>query len=338
MKRHGNLFKDIVSLSNLFKAHKNAKRGKAHYKEVQMVEEDVYKHCLNIQKLLTTKQYKTSPYIVENIFDRTKERTIHKLPYYPDRIVHHAIVQVCSPIWIKSFIRDTFQSIPNRGTSDARKRVYKGLKKNKQTHALKIDIKKFYPSIDNEILKSVIRKKIKCKETLFLIDDIIDSTKGIPIGNYTSQFFGNLYLNGFDWWVKQNLKVKGYYRYCDDMIFLGDKETLHKNKKLIFSYIESVNLQIKNNWQVYNIQKEGVDFCGYVFFHNKIKLRPSIAKRLKKKSVSIQKSYKILTKEKIVNGFMSYWGWIKYCDAKSLWRSLITPKLKYIFKLHNHKL
>lgn len=338
MKRHGNLFKDIVSMSNIFNAHKNAKKGKSHYKEVKMVDSDVYKHCQSIQDLLVFKEFTTSPYITETIFDRTKERVIHKLPYYPDRIVHHSIVQVCSPIWIKSLIRDTFQSIPNRGTSDARDRVKKGIIKHNPTHALKIDIKKFYPNIDNFILKKVIRHNIKCKNTLWLIDNIINSTKGIPIGNYTSQFFGNLYLRKFDWWVKQELLVKCYYRYCDDMIILDTKDRIQEIKDSIFSYIESINLTVKSNWQIYNIEKEGIDFCGYVFYPNYIKLRPSIAKRLKRKIYIIEKSHKNLTKEKIINGLMSYWGWIKYCNGKALWKSLISNKIKRIFKNYNQKL
>src|SRR5690606_9941326 len=112
----------------------------------------------------------------------------------PDRIVHHAIMIVCGDFWEKSLIRDTFQSLGGRGTSDARKRVQRFIQRNKPKYYLQIDISKYYPSINNNILKEVICKKIKCKRTLDLLYDIIDSCEGVPIGNYLSQIFGNLYL------------------------------------------------------------------------------------------------------------------------------------------------
>jgi RNA-directed DNA polymerase len=137
-----------------------------------------------------------------------KMRRIYKLPYYPDRIVQHALMSAVGPIFRRSLIRDTFQSLPERGTSDARRRVQKMMKSDPQAYALKMDIRKYYPNVNNDKLKEVIRRKIKCKDTLWLMDNIIDSMSGLPIGNLTSQYFGNIFLYEFDWWVKQELKVK----------------------------------------------------------------------------------------------------------------------------------
>jgi RNA-directed DNA polymerase len=339
MKRQDNLFERITSYENLVLAHLQARKGKSHYREVKWVNANQKELLLKLQQSLQDKTFTTSKYQVEEIFDGKKNRTIHKLPYYPDRIVQHALTNVCEDFWIKSYIRDTFQSIPDRGTNDARKRVRQAVKNQPNQYALKFDIEKYYPNVDNAILKQKIRKKIKCPDTLWLIDDIIDSSKGIPIGNYTSQHFGNLYLNDFDWWVKQTLKVKKYYRYCDDIVVIGNNsDYCHSIRKLVFKKLEEeYNLKIKSNWQVFSIDDRGLDFVGYVFKPNQIQLRNSIAKKFKNKSKNIRLNYKNMSQTQIVNGYMSYWGWIKHCNAKSLWKKETDKKIIDIFNNLNLK-
>jgi RNA-directed DNA polymerase len=231
MKRYGNLWKDIVDLENIKFAHKQARRGKSFYTEVKMVDGDIDKYCKEIWAMLVNKTFTTSPYEIEERHDGRKMRTIYKLPYYPDRIVQHALLSVVGPILVNSFIRDTFQSITRRGTADAAKRIKRLVRsKDCPRYALKIDVHKYYPSVNNNLMKQAIRKKIKCADTLWLFDDIIDSIEGLPIGNYTSQHLGNLYLNDFDWWIKQELKPKGYFRYCDDIVVFADGCRVGKNK------------------------------------------------------------------------------------------------------------
>ena len=242
MKRHGNLFEQIVDIENIKLAHRSARKGKAFYAEVKMVDSDVEYYCREIQKTLINQTFTTSEYEIEDRFDGRKMRTIYKLPYYPDRIVQHALLNVVGKIFTASFIRDTFQSITGRGTSDAMRRVKKLVRSNEcPKYALKIDVEKYYPSVDNAKLKAMVRRKIKCNQTLWLFDDIIDSMQGLPIGNYTSQHLGNLYLNQFDWEVKQKIKPIGYFRYCDDIVFMDDcKEKLISIKKWAEDYLLSV--------------------------------------------------------------------------------------------------
>jgi RNA-directed DNA polymerase len=339
MKRHDNLFDRITSYENLVLAHQQAKKGKSHYREVKWVNNNQKQLLLKLQKSLKEKTFTTSKYQVEEIFDGRKNRTIYKLPYYPDRIVQHALTNVCEDFWIKSYIRDTFQSIPNRGTNDARKRVKQAIKNQHGQYALKFDIEKYYPSVDNSILKQIIRKKIKCDDTLWLIDNIIDSSKGIPIGNYTSQHFGNLYLNEFDWWVKQTLKVKKYYRYCDDIVVIGNSSNYcHTIKHQMFKKLnEEYNLTVKNNWQVFSIDDRGLDFVGYVFKPTQTTLRNSIARNFKNKSKTIKLKHNKMSRPQIVSGYMSYWGWIKHCNAKSLWKKETDQKIIKIFNDLNLK-
>lgn len=333
MKRYGNLFEKIVSYENLVLAHKNARKGKSHYTEVKMVNENPEFYLKKIQQSLIDKTFTTSDYIVEEKFDKTKQRTIHKLPYYPDRIVQHALVQVCESIWNKTLIRDTFQSLKGRGTFDGFKRVSKAVKRNNPKYCLKIDIEKYYPSVNNDILKKVVKKKIKCKDTLWLIDDIIDSTNGLPIGNYTSQYFGNLYLSDFDWWIKQEKKASCYYRYCDDMIFLhDDKHFLHTLKHEIIDRLSTYQLKIKSNHQVFDVEKQGLDFIGFIFRQTHTLLRPRIAKSLKAKAKIINKKHRKLPASQVVNSLMSYWGWIKFTNSKNLWTSVMTRSMRRIIK------
>lgn len=333
MKRRGNLWQKIVDSANIKAAHIAARRGKGFYSEVKMVNENMDEMLEQIRLSLVNKTFTTSRYEVEERFDGRKMRTIHKLPYYPDRIVQHALIQVVGPIWRAGFIRDTFQSIPGRGTNDARRRVTKAILKDKPKYALKIDIKKYYPSVNNELLKVIVRRKIKCKDTLWLIDNIIDSTEGLPIGNYTSQDLGNLYLSDFDWSIKHQ-GVKHYYRYCDDIVVMLDsKEKLHNIKIDIVNRLEILGLSVKPNWQIFKIQSQGLDFVGYVFRTSHILLRKGIATKFKRKALKIARYWKVMSETKIVNGIMAYWGWIKPVNAKNLWRSAVTINILRIMDM-----
>ena len=321
MKRHGQLWPALVNYENLVRAHHNARKGKAHYREVQAVNAAEEDYLLHLQELLDTRQFTTSEYTIFEKHDGRKERTLYKLPYFPDRIVQHALIQVCEPIWRAGLIRDTYQSITGRGTSDARKRVERVVRGRPGLYALKFDVRKFYPSVDNEILKAIIRRKIKCPQTLWLIDNIIDSCAGIPIGNYTSQYWGNLYLSPFDWWVKQELRPYGYHRYCDDIILLGhSSHELHELRKRCFEKLATdFHLGIKPNWQVFPVDARGLDFCGYVFTSRSTRLRPTIARKLRAKARQIRRSHHQMTPHEIACGAGSYWGWCKHADARRLY-------------------
>lgn len=140
-------------------------------------------------------------------------------------------MNILEPIWLSIFTKDTYSCIKNRGIHKLVNNLKKALKSDPEgtKYCLKLDIKKFYPSINHDILKQIIRYKIKDEELLQLLDEIIDSAEGVPIGNYLSQFFANLYLAYFDHWIKEILKVIYYFRYCDDITILGSsKEELHE--------------------------------------------------------------------------------------------------------------
>lgn len=298
----------------------NAKRGKAHYGEVKMVESDPEKYLLQIQAMLRDRTFRNSPYEVFTKTDKGKAREIYKLPYFPDRIIHHCIMQVLEPIWMKTFIKDTYSSLKGRGIHEGVRRIRNALKdKDGTKYCLKMDVRKFYPSINHEVLKKVIRTKIKDPDILWLLDEIIDSADGVPIGNYLSQYFGNLYLSGLDHWIKEEQRCKYYFRYCDDMVVLhSSKERLSELRRSIEKYLADIKLTLKDNWQVFPVNARGVDFLGYRFFHNHTLLRKSTAQRFKDKMAHIKCHWEHMSPISVINSIMSYHGWMKYADCHNL--------------------
>ena len=315
MKRINGLYEKIYSIENLKLADSIARKGKL--KQFGVIEHDK-NHEENINKLhemLKNKTYKTSKYTTFKIFE-PKERLIFRLPYYPDRIIHHAIMNILEPIFVSTFIINTYSCIKGRGIHAAFNAVKTALKNIDETqYCLKLDIKKFYPSIDNNILKNLLRKKFKDNDLLWLLDEIVDSTQGLPIGNYMSQTFANFYLSYFDHWLKEEIKIKYYFRYADDIVILSDnKQYLHKVLFDIKSYLnDNLKLTVKNNYQIFPVDKRGIDFIGYVFRHSYILLRKSIK----------QNFARMIKNNKNKQSIASYKGWSMHCDSKNLLNKLL---------------
>ena len=183
MKRVGNLYERICGMSNLQLADKKARKGKKKQHGIRVYDRNKEANLLVLQDNLRSKTYRTSQYTVFKIYEH-KERTISRLPYYPDRVTHHAVMNILEPIFVGMFTADTYSCIKKRGIHGAAQAVEKSLRDKINTeYCLKLDIRKFYPSIDHEILKQLLRKKIKDVDLLWLLDEIIDCAVGIPIGN-----------------------------------------------------------------------------------------------------------------------------------------------------------
>lgn len=319
MKRFGNLYQKVCSLQNIELADTKARANKPRGYGVQ--KHDKHRDLENkaLSEALRNKTFKPSKYTVFLIYE-PKEREISRLPYYPDRIVHHAIMNILEQIWTKIFINTTYACIKGRGIHKLNKDLRKSLKDvNGTKYCLKFDIVKFYPSIDHTILKKIIRRKIKDKDLLWLLDLIIDSVdKGVPIGNYLSQFFANLYLAYFDHYVKEKLKVKHYFRYSDDIVVLGDsKNTLRKWFNYMAHYLQTeLKLTIKSNYQIFPVSARGIDFVGYKFYHNHTLIRKSM--KLKILKLIRKYSKQRISWERLKQVMYSYLGWLKYCNSKKL--------------------
>lgn len=341
MKRIGNIYHKIYDIDNLRLAHQNARRDKSSCAEVQMIDADIDYYLFELQKLLINKEYKTSEYTVFEKKEGNKSRTLYKLPYYPDRICQWALIQVIEPILNKTLIYDTYSALPGRGPHMAWKRVQKAMYHKKDTkYCLKFDISKYYPSISHDILKQMYRRKIKDKDVLWLIDEIIDSMPyGIPIGNYFSQWSGNLYLSSFDHWCKEVKKCHYYFRYMDDIvIFHESKQFLHQLDTEIREYLaRNLNLRVKSDRQIFITRTRGLDFIGYRFFDENILLRKNTAKTFKSKMRKINKSCNSGL-ELTLNEYCSinsYKGWTKWCNHYKLIEKYIEPLQPFIDNYEN---
>nr|WP_314465557.1 RNA-directed DNA polymerase [uncultured Clostridium sp.] len=393
MKGTGDLFSKICDMDNLKKAHRNAKKGKGWYQEVKQVEKNLDKALEKLQSSLMEHTYKTSDYEIFTKQEGKKEREIYKLPYYPDRICQWAILQVIEPYLLKTMTTDTYSAIPKRGIQpiiDQLRGYEKVVKKDDKVskkwipsilisdpentaYCLKLDVRKYYPTIVHDVLKKRYRELFKDEDLIWLMDEIIDSIStcpateenievleqfgvlvnitvdsdsrefidgvGIPIGNYVSQYDGNFNLSPLDHWIKEVKGVKYYFRYMDDMVIFGSsKEELHKLKKEIDEFMaDNLKQVLKHNWQVFPSKVRGIDFVGYRFFGEYTLLRKSTCKRLKKRMLSI--SYK---RENNMSptfsewcSFNSYVGWLKQCDGYRLYQKYVAPNVEY---MHNYYL
>lgn len=316
MKRIDNLYGTVCSIENLRLADAKAQKGKAKQYGVIVHNRNKESNINQLHNLLLNKEYKTSPYITFKVKE-PKEREVYRLPYYPDRITHHAIMNVSELIFTRCFTADTYSCIKGKGIHGAANNLKKALKDVAgTTYCLKLDIKKFYPSINHEILKKLLRRKIKDNNLLWLLDEIIDSAPGVPIGNYLSQYFANFYLTYFDHWLKEQKAVKYYFRYADDIIILAANKTyLHELLKDITSYLQTnLKLTVKSNWQVFPVAARGIDFVGYKFYHTHTLLR----KRIK------QNFARAIAKGKGKPTIASYRGWTKHCNAVNLLNKLLS--------------
>ena len=293
MKRHGNLFEKIVDMDNLRYAFKRARKGKTWMKAVKAFELNLEENLLAIQKKLIDKTFTTSEYRIKYAY-YPKFREIFVVPFNPDRIVQHALMAVVEPIWDKILIDNSLSCRTGKGVQKGYELA--ALYTNTNKYCLKCGISKFYPSINHDILYKIIERKIKCKDTLWLLKDIVysygkqyNTESNSPIGNYTSQWFGNLYLDIVDRLATQHFKVD-YIRYCDDFIFFSnDKTKLNEIKSMLPKFLMEQRKLRLSKCELCPT-KTGLDFICYRFFPQRyILLRKRVAKNMKKRLLCIHK-------------------------------------------------
>lgn len=281
MKRYDNLWQKIITKENFYLAEKEARKRKTRKDYVKEFEKNLDENLEAARQLVITKQFHTSQYRSRKIYE-PKERTLYILPYAPDRIVQHAIMNVLAPIMKSLFISDTYSGILGRGQLAASLRAMEAVRRNK--YCLQCDIHKFYPSINQNVLSQLYHNKFKDKDFLEIMDDIIFSFPGdynCPIGNPISSLNGNFYLTPLDHFCKQELGIKDYFRFCDDFLLFGnDKSYLHDCRHRIEDFIGKYDLTYSRA-DVFNV-KQGIDVVGYRHFDNYILVRKSTAKKEKK--------------------------------------------------------
>ncbi|MBU0613344.1 reverse transcriptase/maturase family protein [Patescibacteria group bacterium] len=283
-------YNDIICLDNLLLAWQEFIRGKKDKQDVQAFSRQLIDNIILLHQDLANFDYQHSGYIAFNISD-PKPRNIHK-PSVRDRLLHHAIYRVLYPFFDRTFTADSYSCRNYRGTHKATSRfrsmVYQVSKNNTRTcWILKCDIKKFFASIDHNILKDILSNYIPDKNILCLLNKVIDSfdlgeNKGLPLGNLTSQLFVNVYMNEFDQYVKHKLKQKYYIRYADDFVFMSDNENdlLNIIKPVQRFLSEKLQLQIHPEKTFLRTLASGVDFIGTAHFTKHRVLRTKTKKRI----------------------------------------------------------
>ena len=307
MKTSGNLFERIVAFDNVLEAARRAAKGKREQQSVLLFFHHLEDNVLQIISDLQNKTWHPGPYKTFSIYS-PKPRLISAAPFC-DRVVHHALIAVVGPVLERTFIFDTYANRVGKGTHKAIRKYQEYLRKYR--FAMKCDIKKFFPSIDHLVLESLLREKISCPETLWLIDTVIDNSniqeehihyfpgddlftpferrRGLPIGNLTSQFFANYYLNFLDHYVKEVLRCKGYLRYVDDFVlFSNDKAELWEWKTAIERYLQSFRLVLNPRRTEVFPTTEGKCFLGQRVFRSHRLLPSGTVRAAKRRILSIR--------------------------------------------------
>lgn len=284
MKRKGNFYSQIYNFSNLYLSFLQVRKGKRYKKEILEFSFNLEENLLDLQEDLKNETYKHGDYKTFIIND-SKKREI-KAPRVRDRVLHHALCDLISPIFERTFYYGSYACRKGKGNHIAVFDVKRKLNKKDDCYCFQSDISKYFDSVKHCLLYKIIEKKIKDKKILKIIKEILKSNKiGIPIGNLTSQLFANIYLNELDQFIKRELKIKHYFRYMDDfLIFSTHKSHLREVKDKIEVFIEEkLKLKYKQKaTRVFPIST-GIDFLGYIIFKEYILLRKKTVLRLIKK-------------------------------------------------------
>lgn len=320
MKTYKHLWEKFVSLDNLELAIANAAKGHSRWKSVKAMLEDVEGAAKTLQNKLLSGNFDFGKPFPKIIKERGKERAIVCPRFKWDHVIHHAIVQALGDVFMSGMHPDSCGSIPGRGTSHAKKIVEKTMGRHKPKYYLQMDVRHFFASIDPEVLIEALRKKIKDRKMLSFLEKLIKSTKGLPLGYYTSQWFANFLLTDLDNLISGSEGVKRHVRYMDDVVVFGkNKRALKKVKDLTKKWLENHELELKPNWKINLFCREKgmpLDFLGFKFGPDKTVLRKSLFLRLRRKFFRVKNK---LSKSPISSeeaaAAISYYGWLKSADC-----------------------
>jgi retron-type reverse transcriptase len=291
MKRIGNLWPELTSFSNLLTALHRAAAGKRKRPDVAAFLMNQEPELMQLQRELKDGSYQPGSYRTFRIHE-PKPRTISAAPFR-DRVIHHALTQVLEPVFEKQFSKDSFACRKGKGTHLALERAKLGARHH--AYALKCDVRKYFPSIDHEILKNLLARAVKCAPTLDLAARIIDGSnaqeeillyfpgddlftpgerrRGLPLGNQTSQFFANVYLNPLDQLINRELRPTVYVRYVDDFLLFGDsQEALRDQLQRMQPLLHGLRIELHPRKSRVYRTRDGVTFLGWRVFPERTRL------------------------------------------------------------------
>ena len=328
MKRQGHLYETVCDIGTIKLAIRKASLGKRHHRQVARVLADPDHYAAKVRQMLEDRTFVPSEPRQRTIYDSTsgKTRIISKPPFFPDQIVHWSLMLALEPVIMRGMYVHNCGSVPGRGTTYGQKLVRRWLDRHPKTtrYCLKMDISKFYPSVRGDLLKAMFRRKVKDAQCLWLIDSIVDSADGLPIGYYTSQWFANFFLEDLDYFIKQELGVKHYIRYIDDLVLFGpNKRRLHQARVATEAFLQGKGLTLKGNWQVFPTRKRALDFLGVRFFADRTIIRKRTSLRIRRRVAKIARKAGLSRGD--AAAIISYWGWMKRTDSFGFYHDVVRP-------------
>jgi len=325
------MFEKIASIENLYEATRNAVRSKRDREDIAEFLLNLESNIENLNQDLCSHNYKHGKYKLFHIID-PKPRIISKASIR-DRVVHHAVHDVIYPMIDNSFIYDSYSCRIGKGTHRAIKRAQKWSRTYK--YAVHLDIVQYFNSIDRSVLKTLLTKCIKDEDVLWLLNEIIDSSSqidkyrecGLPLGNLTSQFFANIYLNELDQFVKHSLSIKPYIRYMDDILLLGD------DKKVLLKIAFSIKDFVKENlaldfhekgFQPFPV-KRGIAFLGFRIYPFYRKVLPKGINRFRNRLKKLKRDYEngSIPAEKVTQSIQSSIAFLDFGNTEKVKKELL---------------
>jgi RNA-directed DNA polymerase len=339
LKTYRNLYPQVHTWENLELAYRKARKGKRARDPVAAFEFDRERNLVELQEELRRKTYRPGPYH-SFVIHEPKRRLISAAPFR-DRVVHHALCNVIEPVFERRFIFDSYANRVAKGTHRALDRCTTFARRYR--YALPCDVRQFFPSIDHAILRKILARYLADADVMWLVDRILESgvgvlaeeyrmawfpgddllaaarPRGLPIGNLTSQFWANCYLNVLDQFVKRELKCPAYLRYVDDMLFFADdKPQLSQWRAKVIDFLAGLRLTAHENRAQPRPVTEGIPFLGFVVYldHRRLKRR---------KGIYFQRRFKRLVAEFAV-GDLSFEdlnatvrGWVNHASTGDTW-------------------
>lgn len=340
---HNDLFPNVYDFENLFNAYLKARKNKRYNEDVLKFSANLEENLIQLQNELIYKTYEPGIYREFYVYD-PKTRLVMAAPFR-DRVLHHALCNVIEPIFDRTFYYHSYACRTNKGTHSGVactvKYLRKITKKHEHPYCFKADISKYFQSINHRILMDIICQKIICKDTIWLIQKIVDSTAnptdinpvGLPVGNLTSQLCANIYLNELDKHIKHDLKCGYYIRYMDDFLILHpDKRYLNSLWAEVKEYLNNrLALKMNQKTAIFPID-QGVDFLGYRIWPNRIIIRKGSVKRIKRivKKFNKRRISGNISDDKIRSVLASWLGHSKRADVPKL-RKIVLDAAKDMF-------
>lgn len=339
MKSYSHLYEQFLSDANIRLAIKNAAKNKKRRRTVSRIFNDQEKYIPIIREY--AKDFKNRPHTPIVIYDgiTRKKRTII-VPNFYEQIVHHMIVNVLKPIFMKPMYEHSYGSIPGRGAHKGKNAIRKWIRHDVKNvkYCLKMDIRKYFERVDHTVLKSKLSKLIHDERFLKILYEIVDVTDtGIPLGFYTSQWFANFFLTDLDHFIKEDLHASHYIRYMDDMVIFGsNKKALHKMMKRIEMYLYDMGLELNEKKQVFRFdyvdykgKRRGrlLDFMGFRFYRDRVTLRRSIMLKATRKAKAISKKRCPTIYD--CKQILSYLGWISHTNTYNMYLKYIKPYVNF---------